>query len=44
MLFSRSSRSLFDRLFGTGVVDNLEATTPRLGPWGPLDAFDTSYR
>ena len=44
MLVSRSSRSLFDRLFGTAVVDNLEATTPRLGPWGPLDAFDTSYR
>jgi hypothetical protein len=44
MLVSRSSRSLFDRLFGTAVVDNLDATTPRLGPWGPLDAFDTSYR
>jgi hypothetical protein len=44
MLVTRSSRSLFDRLFGTAAVDNLEATTPRLGPWGPLDAFDTSYR
>lgn len=44
MLVSRSSRSLIDRLFGTAVVDNLDATSPRLGPWGPLDAFDTSYR
>jgi uncharacterized RDD family membrane protein YckC len=44
MVISPSGRSLFDRIFRTAVVDNLEATAPRLGPWGPLDAFDTSYR
>lgn len=44
MLVTPTSRSLFDRIFRTAVVDELEATTPRLGPWGPLDAFDTSYR
>jgi hypothetical protein len=24
------------------VIDELEATTPRMGPWGPMDALDTS--
>jgi RDD family len=43
MLFSPSRRSLFDRLFGSVTLDELEAVTPqRRGPWGPLDAFDTS--
>ena len=37
-------RSLLDRLFGTAVLDALEATAPRPGPWGALDAFDTSHR
>ena len=44
MLVTRTRRSLFDRAFGTAVLDELEATAPRLGPWGPLDAFDTSHR
>ena len=44
MLVSRKHRSLFDRLFGTAVVEELEATTPHFGPWGPVDAFDTSHR
>lgn len=42
MLVSPTRRSLFDRLFGTAVLHELEAVTPRMGPWGPLDAFDTS--
>jgi uncharacterized RDD family membrane protein YckC len=44
MLLTPTRRSIFDRLFGTGVLDELEATVPRLGPWGPLDAFDTAHR
>jgi uncharacterized RDD family membrane protein YckC len=35
-------RSLVDRVFGTAVVDELEAIDPHMGPWGPIDAFDTS--
>jgi uncharacterized RDD family membrane protein YckC len=42
MVVTRSHRSVLDRLFGTAVVDELEATVPHLGPWGPVDAFDTS--
>lgn len=44
MLLTRTHRSLFDRVFGTAVVDELEATSPHFGPWGPVDAFDTSHR
>jgi uncharacterized RDD family membrane protein YckC len=42
MLVTPTRRSLFDRLFGTAVLHELEAVAPRMGPWGPLDAFDTS--
>jgi uncharacterized RDD family membrane protein YckC len=42
MIVSPTRRSLVDRLFGTAVLDELEAVAPRMGPWGPLDAFDTS--
>jgi uncharacterized RDD family membrane protein YckC len=42
MLVTRERRSFVDRVFGTAVLDELEATAPRMGPWGPLDAFDTS--
>jgi RDD family len=38
-----SHRNLFDRLFGTAVVDELEAVVPQMGPWGPLNSFDLSY-
>lgn len=44
MLLSPRHRSLFDRMFGTAAVEELEATTPHFGPWGPVDAFDTSHR
>jgi uncharacterized RDD family membrane protein YckC len=44
ILITPTRRSLFDRVFGTAVLDELEATVPHLGPWGPLDAFDTSNR
>jgi hypothetical protein len=44
MLLTRTHRSLFDRVFGTAAVDELEATSPHFGPWGPVDAFDTSHR
>ncbi len=44
MMLTPASRSLFDRLFGTAVIDDLEAVTPRMGPWGPLDTFDLSSR
>jgi uncharacterized RDD family membrane protein YckC len=42
MLSTPTHRSLVDRVFGTAVLDELEATAPHWGPWGPLDAFDTS--
>ncbi|MGH3066074.1 MAG: RDD family protein [Gaiellaceae bacterium] len=42
MMLTPSCRSLLDRLFGTAVIDELEAVTPRMGPWGPLDTFDLS--
>lgn len=42
MLATPTRRSLFDRVFGTTVLHELEAVTPRMGPWGPLDVFDTS--
>jgi uncharacterized RDD family membrane protein YckC len=42
MLVTPERRSLVDRVVGTAVLDELEATAPRMGPWGPLDAFDTS--
>lgn len=38
-----SHRNLFDRIFGTAVVDELEAVVPVMGPWGPLSSFDLSY-
>jgi uncharacterized RDD family membrane protein YckC len=44
MLLTPTHRSLYDRVFGTAAVDELEATTPHFGPWGPVDAFDTSHR
>jgi uncharacterized RDD family membrane protein YckC len=44
MLVTPSHRSLLDRIFGTAVLDELEPTEPHLGPWGPVDAFDTSNR
>jgi uncharacterized RDD family membrane protein YckC len=42
LILTATHRSLVDRVFGTGVLDNLEAVTPQMGPWGPLDAFDLS--
>jgi uncharacterized RDD family membrane protein YckC len=42
MMVTPTRRSLLDRLFGTAVLDELEAVNPHMGPWGPLDAFDTS--
>jgi uncharacterized RDD family membrane protein YckC len=42
MILSRTRRSLLDRVFGTAVLDELEPITPHMGPWGPMDAFDTS--
>jgi uncharacterized RDD family membrane protein YckC len=44
MMFTPTRRSLVDRLFGTAVIDELEAVTPHMGPWGPLDSFDLSSR
>jgi uncharacterized RDD family membrane protein YckC len=44
MIVTPTRRSLLDRLFGTAVLDDLESTAPRSGPWGALDAFDTSHR
>lgn len=44
ILVTPTRRSLIDRVFGTAVLDELEATVPHMGPWGPLDAFDTSNR
>ncbi len=44
MMLTPTSRSLLDRLFGTAIIDELEAVTPRMGPWGPLDTFDLSSR
>jgi uncharacterized RDD family membrane protein YckC len=42
MVVMPSHRSILDRIFGTAVLDELEATDPHLGPWGPVDTFDTS--
>lgn len=44
MLVTPTRRSLLDRLFGTAMLDDLEAAVPRPGPWGALDAFDTAHR
>jgi uncharacterized RDD family membrane protein YckC len=44
MIVTPTRRSLLDRLFGTAVLDDLEATAPRSGPWGALDSFDTAHR
>lgn len=44
MIVTPSHRSLVDRLFRTAVLDDLEAVAPRMGPWGPVDAFDLSNR
>ncbi len=43
MAITPTRRSLVDRVFGTVVVDELEAVHSLRGPWGPLDAFDTSH-
>ncbi len=43
MIATPTHRSIVDRLFGTGVVDDLEALVPQMGPWGPLDAFELSH-
>ncbi len=42
MIVTPTHRSLTDRLFGTAVLDDLEAVDPHMGPWGPVDAFDLS--
>ena len=44
MMLSPTSRGILDRIFGTAVIDDLEAVSPRMGPWGPLDTFDLSSR
>jgi len=44
MILTPTHRSLVDRVFGTAVLDNVEAVAPRMGPWGPLDSFDLSSR
>ena len=43
MTFTPSHRNLFDRIFGTAVVDELAAVVPVMGPWGPMNSFDLSY-
>jgi uncharacterized RDD family membrane protein YckC len=42
MIVTPTRRSIVDRVFGTAVLDDLEAVTPRIGPWGPIDEFDLS--
>jgi uncharacterized RDD family membrane protein YckC len=42
-LVSPTGRSLFDRIFGTVVVDDLESLEPVAGPFGPLDVFETAH-
>ena len=42
IVLTPTRRSLVDRLFGTAMLDELEAVDPHMGPWGPMDAFDTS--
>jgi len=42
IVFTPTRRSFVDRLFGTAMLDELEAVDPHMGPWGPMDAFDTS--
>ena len=42
MIVTPTRRSLVDRLFGTAVLDDLEAVAPQMGPWGPIDEFDLS--
>ena len=44
MIVTPTRRSLVDRLFGTAVLDDLEAVAPQMGPWGPIDEFDLSRR
>ncbi len=44
MIVTPTHRSLVDRLFGTSVLDDLEAVAPHMGPWGPVDTFDLSNR
>jgi hypothetical protein len=43
MIVTPTHRNVFDRLFGTAVVDQLEAVSPVMGPWGPLDSFDLTH-
>ena len=42
MSLTPTRRSLVDRLFKTAVVDDLQPLTPVMGPWGPLNVFDTA--
>lgn len=42
MFVTPSRRTLLDRLFGTATLDELEPVEAHMGPWGPVDAFDTS--
>ena len=42
MSVTPTRRSLVDRVFGTAVVDDLQPIEPVMGPWGPLNVFDTA--
>jgi uncharacterized RDD family membrane protein YckC len=44
MIVTPTHRNGFDRLFGTAVLDQLEAVSPVMGPWGPLDSFDLAHK
>ena len=43
MIVTPTHRNAFDRLFGTAVLDRIEAVSPVMGPWGPLDSFDLAH-
>ena len=43
-IVTRTHRNLADRVFGTAVIDELEPVAPLMGPWGPLNIFDLSYK
>jgi hypothetical protein len=40
MVVTPTHRNALDRVFGTALIDTLQAVSPVLGPWGPLDTFD----
>lgn len=42
MSLTPTRRSVVDRVFGTAVVDDLQPVEPVMGPWGPLNVFDTA--